>query len=585
MVKMKYKISFLVLGSLLLLGVVMGVLSAVELRKLGANNLETLDRKLREDFDTLSRYEVEMAVSVASSFYERRDELGEARARRLARDVIDEMRYGEDGYIFIYDSKGLTISLPDDSVEGTNRWDLQDKLGNYLIRDIIKAAKDGTHYTTYYYNKVGETEVSPKRAFNDYFEPWDWILGTGNYIDDIDKLVAEEQAGIDSIVRRTLLLVLLVDLVVIMGAFALAWLMGSRFARPVELLARDVTSVAEGDLTVEIDIRSSDETGVLSDAVGNMVKQLRGIVSGISGTALLINRHAQEVAEVSQQVASGANEQAASAEEISASMEELSSNIQQNTDNARESNTIVSRAADGTSSSGASVEEVVGSMKFISEKIGIIEDIARNTNLLALNAAIEAARAGEAGKGFAVVASEVRKLAENSQAAANDITQVSSDSVKKADETLEQMREILPLVKKSADIAEEIFAGSNEQARGAEQINTALLQMDQVIQANAASSEEIASMADQLKSQSTELTRMVGFFHTGESTDISPLSSGNAVRKAVPDRGKTPAAPPPAAEAGAAVQAIGSDGGSGISGSVSPDRASGEYDDEDFTTF
>ncbi len=574
MVKMKFKISFLVLGSLLLLGAVMGVLSAIELRRLGSENLATLDRTLREDFDVLSRYEVEMAVSVAQSYYDRRGELGEEQARKMARDIIDEMRYGEDGYIFIYDSTGLTISMPDNSIEGTNRWDLQDKQGNYLIRDLIKAAKEGSHYTTYYYNKVGETEVSPKRAYTAFFEPWDWFLGTGNYIDDIDKLVAEQQKGIDAIVRRTLFLVLLVDLVVVLAAFALAWLMGSRLARPVELLARDVASIAGGDLTVDISIESNDETGLLSDAIANMVKQLRGIVSGISGTALLINRHAQEVADVSQQVASGANEQAASAEEISASMEELSSNIQQNTDNARESNSIVSRAADGTESSGSSVEEVVGSMKFISEKISIIEDIARNTNLLALNAAIEAARAGEAGKGFAVVASEVRKLAENSQAAANDITQVSSQSVKKADDTLDQMREILPLVKKSADIAEEIFAGSNEQARGAEQINTALIQMDEVIQANAASSEEIASMADQLKSQSAELTRMVGYFHTGESgIDISvPVADG------------------PVAKTQTQIAAAPASGGDDPRGVPAPERvlqgpSEGAEDDEDFTEF
>ena len=566
MVKMKFKITFLVLSSLLFLGVVMGILSAIELRRLGAENLETLDRKLREDFDTLSRYEVEMAVSVAQSFYNRRDEIGEDEARRVARDIIDEMRYGENGYIFIYDSTGMTISLPDDSVEGTNRWDLQDKQGNYLIRDLVKAAKEGTHYTTYYYNKVGETEVSPKRAYTAFFEPWDWFLGTGNYIDDIDKLVADEQIVIDNIVRRTLILVLLVDLVVILCAFVLARLMGSRFARPVELLARDVSSIAGGDLTVDIDIKSNDETGVLADAVANMVKQLRGIVSGISGTALLINSHAQEVADVSQQVASGASEQAASAEEISASMEELSSNIQQNTDNARESNSIVSRAADGTESSGASVEEVVSSMKFISEKIGIIEDIARNTNLLALNAAIEAARAGEAGKGFAVVASEVRKLAESSQAAANDITQVSSDSVKKADDTLEKMREILPLVKKSADIAEEIFAGSNEQSRGADQINTALLQMDQVIQANASSSAEIASMADQLKSQSSELTRMVGFFHTGDENAASSPS------------GILPVAGPAREEVQSSTADI-------SAGQERLSEAAAESDDEDFTEF
>jgi methyl-accepting chemotaxis protein len=164
-----------------------------------------------------------------------------------------------------------------------------------------------------------------------------------------------------------------------------------------------------------------------------------------------------------------------------------------------------------------------------------ISAIASQINILAMNAAIQAAHAGDAGKGFAVVASEVRKLAESSQNAAKDITQIASESVLKADNTMELMRSIVPAIKKSAEIADEIYAGSNEQAKGAEQINMALIEMDKVIQSNAASSEEIAGMAETLKEKSISLSRIVSFFHTG---DRAPIRSGRRVEQKT-----TPSAP------------------------------------------
>jgi len=309
-----------------------------------------------------------------------------------------------------------------------------------------------------------------------------------------------------------MLIVIVVDAVLLLFFSFLSWFMGGRISHPVEELARDVELIAGGDLTVDIKVDTRDETMVLSTALQGMILRLRDTVSGIIDASMAINGSALDVSASSQLVATGASEQASSAEEISASMEELSANIQQNTENSRTSNSIVSKVAGDADSSGTAVEETVNSMKFISEKISIIEEIARNTNMLALNAAIEAARAGEAGKGFAVVASEVRKLAESSQNAANDITQVSLDSVKKADLTLELMRSIVPAIKKSAEIAEEIFEGSNEQAKGAGQINMALLQMDEVIQSNASSSEEIASMANDLKQKADVLASLVSIF-------------------------------------------------------------------------
>ncbi len=538
MFKIKYKIVVLVISSLLILGAAVGGISVFNVQKLAGTTVDTLESVLRSDFDNLAASQVESAMAIAEHYYGQRDQFGDELAQEIALNAIKSIRYGESGYIFIYDSKGITVSLPDESVIGQNRWDLQDANGTYIVRDLITAAMDGTGYTNYWYNKPGEDTASPKRSYTGYFQPWDWCIGTGNYVDDIDDMVAREDRVIESTIGRIIIIIAIVDIALIALFCIVAWLMGGKIARPVEQLAADVKNIAAGNLDIDFQITSRDETMILATALQDMVERLRTTVAGIIEGADAIKMSAQEVAGASQQVASGANEQASSAEEISASMEELSANIQQNTENSRESNTIVSQAANDADSSGTAVEETVNSMKFISEKISIIEEIARNTNLLALNAAIEAARAGEAGKGFAVVASEVRKLAENSQNAANDITQVSAESVRKADATLELMRSIVPNIKKSAEIAEEIFEGSNEQARGAEQINTALLQMDKVIQSNAASSEQIASMAEDLKDKSQILSELVNYF------SIKGLDKTVSERKQVPPPApRTPSAP------------------------------------------
>jgi len=510
--KIHLKIIVLVTGCLLAAGITMGTLSIIEIRSLGTSNINSLEIKLREDFDRMIKNQIESAMSIVENTYNRQDEQTKDKAALEAAAIIRSIRYGEDGYVFVYDSLGNTIAMLGNDIEGTNRWELQDSKGNYLIQDVISAAKEGDGFSTYYYPRPGEEEASPKRSYTEYFAPFDWIIGTGNYIDDIDSIIDEEHEKNNHMIQQIIFLVIIVDIAVILISIIFSWFLGKRISRPVETLAENVRKVADGDLTVKINVKSIDETGILASALSTMIERLNKTLEKIIMTAQDINHSSTEVAQTSQQVAAGASEQAANAEEISASMEELVSNIQQNTDNSRESNTIVSRAAEDADSGGHAVEEAVELMKTVAEKIRIIEDIARNTNLLALNASIEAARAGEAGKGFAVVASEVGKLAASSQNAAAEITGISSESVKKADNTRELMREMVPAIQKSAEIVSDIMTGSIEQAKGAEQVSSALLQMDEVIQANASASEQIAAMAEELKKNSSDLDTAVNFF-------------------------------------------------------------------------
>lgn len=310
----------------------------------------------------------------------------------------------------------------------------------------------------------------------------------------------------------------------------------------------EITIVAEkmsgGDLTLEVKERSEKDT--LMRALNTMIQKLQDVVADVKAAVENVSSGSQELSSASEEMSQGATEQAASAEEASSSMEEMSSNIKQNADNALETEKIALKSAGDATESGKAVQETLSAMKQIAEKISIIEEIARSTDLLALNAAIEAARAGEHGKGFAVVASEVRKLAERSQKAAGEISQLSGSSVSVAESAGNMISKLVPDIQKTAELVQEISAASNEQNTGADQINMAIQQLDQVIQQNASASEEMASTSEELASQSDMLRETISFFKVNNTqskktmanpklkTDMKHITSVNKnIKKAV----------------------------------------------------
>ncbi len=277
--------------------------------------------------------------------------------------------------------------------------------------------------------------------------------------------------------------------------------------------------MAGGDLNVKVKLLSEDDA--LGISLNTMIEKLRNVVMDVKSAADNVASGSQQLSSSSEQMSQGATEQSAAAEQASSSMEEMSANIKQNSDNAQQTERISSQAAEDAEKGGKAVEETVEAMKQISNKITIIEEIARQTNMLALNAAIEAARAGEHGKGFAVVADAVRKLAEKSQAAAGEISNLSTSSVEIAVNAGEMFKKIIPDIRKTAELVQEISASSNEQNTGADQINQALQQLDQVIQENASASEEMASTAEELASQAEQLKESIEFFNIGNYSTSS----------------------------------------------------------------
>jgi len=291
----------------------------------------------------------------------------------------------------------------------------------------------------------------------------------------------------------------------------------TRVAKAVEF-ARAISS---GDLTADIDVTQKDEVGILANTLRDMISKLLEIVTHVKDAAGNVAGGSQAMSSSSAEMSEGATSQAAAAEEASSSMEQMVANIRQNSDNALQTEKIAIKAAEDAQESGKAVAEAVKAMQEIAKKIAVIEDITRQTRMLSLNATIEAARAQEHGRGFAVVASEVRSLAERSQTAATEITQLASSSVAVAEKAGEMLTKLVPDIQKTAELVQEISAASKEQNTGAGQINKAIQQLDQITQQNSSTSEELSATAEELASQAEQLQHTIGFFKVDETDQKS----------------------------------------------------------------
>lgn len=353
------------------------------------------------------------------------------------------------------------------------------------------------------------------------------------YLDELTDLtmqrVDNSRLEAESTFRKTSFTLLITTIIGLIIGLSLALFIARGITRPVRNLMGIVDSVSKGDLEVELETDRTDEIGLLIGGIARMVGQIRRVVLNVSAAAENVANASQAMSASTEQMSQGASTQASSSEEASSSMEEMSSNIRQNAENAQLTERIAIKASDDARQGGEAVTQTVSAMREIAEKITIVEEIARQTNMLALNAAIEAARAGEHGKGFAVVAAEVRKLAERSQTAAAEISELSLSSTEVAERAGTMLEEMVPDIKRTAELVQEIAAASSEQNVGAEQINRAIQQLDQVTQQNASASEEMSSTAEELSSQAAELRSSIGYFHVNGEGRTGPGHYGKDI--------------------------------------------------------
>lgn len=319
--------------------------------------------------------------------------------------------------------------------------------------------------------------------------------------------------------RQTLTFIIALAIGALLIAVVVSLIITRSIVTPINYVVEVCNRMAEGDLTVDIEIDHKGEIGQMLSACKLMVERIRGTIRDVANGSLNVSNMAGELSSSTELISQGASEQAASAEEASASIDQMSANIRQSADNARQTEAIAVKAAEDSTTGGKAVAEAIAAMLEIAEKVLIIEEIARQSDLLALNAAIEAARAGEHGRGFAVVASEVRKLAERSQTAAGEISKLSQSSVQVAQQAGDLIEKTIPDIQRTAELVQEINAASNEQDSGVDQINNAIQQLDDVIQQNSGAAEEISATAGELAAQARSLQNAMDFFTVGDVSD------------------------------------------------------------------
>ena len=500
-VKVQTKLIIVMLATIVAL-VLCAVISSESMKQLQSKALETLEADERASYDEQIKQQVDNVISLCQTIYDQYQAgvYTEEEAKKLAADEIRQLRYGDAGYFWVDQYDGTNVVLLGNDTEGTNRMETKDANGYQMVKEIIRVGQEADGgYTDYVFPKEGETEPSPKRSYSKAFEPFGWVIGTGNYTDYIDDQVASIEKDFSSYVTGRMTLFIISTLIEGIIVVLLLIMIIISIIRPLKKCISSIGVMEQGDFSQAMGtalLKRRDDFGKFAASLESMRNEMSGLIGEVKSQATEITRMVQEiddniqaldeeienVSATTEELAAGMEETAASSEEINAMSHEIESAAKsiatRSQDGATEADDIRDRAVgikktttendERTKAIHAEINEgltkALEDIKVV-DQIGVlaesIMEITGQTNLLALNASIEAARAGEAGKGFAVVADEIRVLAEQSKAAVVHIQDVTKNVVESVTNLADGAKKLLEFV--GTDVVDS-FAGFSDMA-------------------------------------------------------------------------------------------------------------------------
>ena len=451
------------------------------------------------------------------------------------RELVKATRYGADraGYYFVHRGTVAVVVPPAPQLTGRDRSNETDKNGVYFIVELARSAGTG-NFVSYQFPKPGGTVAIDKLGYAQTIPGTDLWVGSGVYIDNVDRVKSELAAKILALSDERIHPVLYA----LAGVFALVLpgivLVNRSITVPLKSAVDLAKQVAQGELRIKQETQPKDEPGELMTALAAMGARLRDVVGQVSLDAVSLASSASELTGASSVLAHGSNSQASSVSQVSAAIEQITVSIANSAEKAGETEKLAKHASLEAHNSAAKVVESVSAMQSVGDKLSVVEEIARRTDLLALNASIEAARAGSAGKGFAVVAAEVRRLAERSREAAGEIRDLTKRTMSLASEAGRSISQIVPEIERTASLVQDIATSSREISSGAASVAQAMQQLDGVVQHNAAASEELSSTSEGLSSRAAALRGAISFFSVDDAKPVLSIVPRREAARGLP---------------------------------------------------